>query len=486
MYVGVWNENIAYKRGNIVYDEMYKEHYVCSEDHVSDNLTYPCKDDIYWIHIVEDFVDVVQSLPSHSPIFSDTYKERNRSTTSLLRLPSYDKPKKRDSLKRKLETVENDLENFKKKKSNNLCDLREQLLLLNIDMKTKSFLMDKYETAQHQSGSEYSKSVNWLKTAASIPHGRVKAMKVKLGDAPEKIKEFFDNVKCKLDKSIYGMDDVKQEILEFVARKITNPQGKGDVLALCGVPGVGKTKIIKSLAEALDLPFFQINCGGLNDVSVLTGHSETYVGSKPGKIVELFQNTQYMNPIIYLDEIDKISDRKSSDINGVLTHLLDEEQNNKFQDNYLSNVHLNLSKVFFVLAFNDVSKVDEIVSDRMKIIYIDKPSLEEKVKICQEKLVPDVMQTINFDTKCCINISKEVVEYLVLKKSEKEAGVRQLKKTLEKILNRLNYDMLINRVPQNMVESMNTECTIYNVTKTYIDDIVKEHKEDQTYLSMYS
>jgi ATP-dependent Lon protease len=331
-------------------------------------------------------------------------------------------------------------------------------------------------------GTDYSKGMNWLRTVLSIPHGKYKEMKIKKDDSIESIKKFFDTVKEKLDKHIYGLEDVKQEILEFIARKVTNPHGKGEVLALCGQKGVGKTKILKSLAEALELPFCQINCGGCNDVAVLTGHSETYVGSKAGKIVEALQSSQYMNPIIYLDEVDKLSESKSREINGVLTHLLDEEQNNHFQDNYLSNVPLNLSKVFFVLSFNDLSKVDEIVSDRMKILYIEKPTLEEKVLICQEKVIPEIIESMKFDF--IVRIDKEVIEYIVVHKCEPESGIRQLRKCIEKVLNKLNYDVLIDSVNDLKFETSDSG-KVCMITTHYVDNTLVSKKREQSFMSMY-
>jgi len=303
-------------------------------------------------------------------------------------------------------------------------------------------------------------------------------------DTQETIKNFFNNVKQKLDKNIYGLEDVKQEILEFVAKKITNPNSRGHVLALYGNAGVGKTKVIRSLADALELPFNQINFGGLNDVSVLTGHSETYVGSKPGKIVEIFTNLQYMNPIIYLDEIDKISESKSAEIFGILTHLLDEEQNAAFQDNYLSNLNIDLSKVFFVLAFNDITKVDEIVSDRMKIIYINPPTLNEKLIICQDKLIPEILSNVTLQNNIDIIIDKEVIEYIIVNKTQKESGVRQLRKNIEKIINRLNYDTLIGNFENLMTETLDDKQVII-VTRTYVDHVLKSQDDNTSYLNMY-
>jgi ATP-dependent Lon protease len=570
MYIGYWVENINYKIGNIVYVEDLLEYYICIKEHVSDNLSFPNKDDLYWLYISSTFLDNFKSnyttydynvlddesnsedgyLQSASARQDDSKKNNFQKLKIITRnLKNYkrnlkpsikqsysddDEYKQNESgneLKRKLSSIEKDMYDYKKRKLTNdvdICNLRDKLMLMNVDIETKLFLVDKYDSTVKMSGSDYSKGINWLKTACKIPYGKYKQMVVNKNDNLEKIKSYFDNIKVKLDSNIYGLEDVKQEILEFVARKISNPDSKGHVLALYGSAGVGKSKIIKSLAEALDWPFYQINFGGLNDVSLLTGHSETYIGSKPGKLVEILTNCDYMNPIIYLDEIDKISESKSTEIFGILTHLLDEEQNNKFQDNYLSNINIDLSKAFFVLAFNDIDKIDAIVSDRLKIIYINPPQLQDKLIICQDKMIPEIIKSINlcdnslmlkqsdntdntdkdkgkdkctftedFDKKqgtlpttnqgtnaLDIFISKELLEYIIVNKTVQEKGVRQLRKNIEKIFYRLNFDMLTGNYDKLKIES-SSEKHLVIITKTYVDNILTTSEKDSRYLDMY-
>jgi ATP-dependent Lon protease len=331
-----------------------------------------------------------------------------------------------------LDTIENEIIENKKMKFSSVDNIRDKILLLDLDIDTKTFVLDKHDTIRHTNNSDYIKGMNWLKNVTNIPFGNYKPLQVSKDDSSDKIKEYFNNVKSKLDQNIHGLEDVKQEVLEFVARKITNPDSKGHVLALYGSAGTGKTKIIKTLCSALDLPFYQVNFGGLNDVSILTGHSETYIGSKPGKIVEILQNAKYMNPIIYFDEIDKISENKSVEVYGVLTHMLDEEQNNRFQDNYLSNINIDLSKVFFVLAFNDITKIDKIVCDRLKIIYIDPPKLEDKVIICQEKMIPEILSSIKIKNDVNIIFDKQVIEYIIAQKTSSEKRCKSFKKKYRK------------------------------------------------------
>lgn len=544
MYVGFWKSGQFYNRGEIVYVYELKEYFICILEHVSDDVTLPSKDDLYWVYVSSAFLSQIGNV-NYSGMVSSKRKptrqklkiktsdiknnaqsddEPNAPTTSNLKMSDFDlddnlqnrgtstnkienteskhnkkinksysdqedyiENVKRNDLKRKLRIIEQDLDDHKKKKckqEDEITNLRDKLLLMNIDLEMKSFIMDKYDSTRKLSGSDYAKGMNWLKTVSNIPYGKYKNMPVTKNDSIEKIKTFFTNVKQKLDKNIYGLEDVKQEILEFVAKKITNPDSKGHVLALYGSAGLGKTKIIRSLADALELPFYQMNFGGLNDVAILTGHSETYVGSKPGKVVEILTTSDYMNPIIYMDEIDKIGENKATEIFGVLTHLLDEEQNSAFQDNYLSNVNIDLSKVFFILSFNDITKVDEIVSDRLKVIYINPPTLEEKVIICQDKMIPEILSNVSIRDYSAVILDKEIIEYIISSKTQKENGVRQLRKNIEKIINRLNYDILVENLDKLFIETNNENEKTIVITRSYINDVLK-HKEDASYLSMY-
>lgn len=528
MFFGNWNFKINYKKGNIVHIPYHKQYYICSKNHTNSEVfqIYPPETPEYWIHIDNIFLNSYLLSTSMSGIlfefqsqnyklinkcddnyndtlFDEMNKEMNKEDTNeetkekrqeieiiLLNPPLHSNENNLNTstvskkLKRKLESIENKIHEYKKRKSfTDVDDLRDKLLLLNLDIPTKSFLLDKYNNTKRLSGCDYTKSINWLKTVSDIPHGKFKNFKINKDD-PEEVEKFFTKAKEKFDKQILGLDDVKQEILEFIARKITNPKSKGHVLALCGVAGVGKTKISKCLAEIMELPFFQINCGGLNDSSILVGHSETYVGAKPGKIVEILQKSNYMNPIIYLDEIDKLG-RKSEEINGILTHLLDEEQNDKFQDHYLSNVNLNLSEAFFIISFNDITKVDSIVSDRMKVIYINPPSIDDKVNILESKMLPEIIKNINFKEN--IEISRETIQYVIKNKCLNEQGVRNMKKTFEKILYKFNYDLLLNNENLKYIKKSESERSniVYEISRNYIDIILSKNNPNEPWLSMY-
>lgn len=532
MFKGEWSINITYERGDIVsiYDSFSEKmnYYICVMNHTADNFVNPRNpEEIYWIEIEnmypipwmpetvsdslfnsndDNIIIPIPILNAPPPGFNKIIKNKKRQQREEQReeeeeqeYNEHDKYNEyNDKLKRKIKNIEKDIISFKKKRKldDSTLDLKQQIMLLNVDMETKIFLLDKYDNFQRLGNSDYAKGKAWLKTVLNIPFGKYKPFKVKNTDSSTKINNYFKMIREHLDKRVHNMDKVKDEIMEFLARKISNPYSKGHVLALCGPPGCAKTVILKSLAEALALPFYQINFGGLNDASVLNGHSETYVGSKPGKLVEILTNAGCMNPIIYLDEIDKISEYKGREINGILTHLLDEEQNDKFQDNYLSNINIDLSKALFVIAFNHYDKVDKIVTDRMKIIYIDSPKLDAKIKIASDKMIPEIINSLNIKKDKYINLDEELLKYIIQSKVSKEEGVRQLKKSLEKIFNKINYLCLTGEYKNSNLTITKSEHTnnkntdknnieTIHITKSFIDKCLESCQEDTSYLKMY-
>lgn len=295
---------------------------------------------------------------------------------------------------------------------------------------------------------EYYKLKNWIDTLLDIPWGQHKYINVNSA----MVGSYLKNARECMNRVIYGQDETKDVIIQIISKMITNPQKSGNVFAVYGPPGVGKTTIIKEgMSQALGLPFAFISLGGATDSSYLDGHGYTYEGSTPGKIVELLKKSKCMNPIFYFDELDKVSDtRKGEEIANLLIHLTDPSQNNMFQDKYLGNVNIDLSKSIFVFSFNDITRVNPILLDRMELIYVKGFTLAEKMRITQDYLLPELLKlyclysqpstTTNCESQPDIIFTDECLEYIITYNNQtaKEDGVRQIKRRLEKICAQLN------------------------------------------------
>ena len=218
---------------------------------------------------------------------------------------------------------------------------------------------------------EYYKIKQWVDAFMTLPFGKTKQLPLSIDDGLEKCNAFMENSKKVLDDCVYGLDDAKMQILQLVGQWISNPNSIGTAIAIKGPPGTGKTTLIKEgISQILKRPFAFLALGGATDSSFLEGHSYTYEGSSWGKIVDILIHSKCMNPVIYFDELDKISDTpKGEEITGILTHLTDTTQNSCFHDKYFANMNFDLSKALFIFSYNDEKKINPILKDRMYRIH---------------------------------------------------------------------------------------------------------------------
>jgi ATP-dependent Lon protease len=275
--------------------------------------------------------------------------------------------------------------------------------------------------------------------------------------------------------------------MQLLGQLITNPNAVGNAIALQGPMGTGKTTLVKEgISKILNRPFIFIPLGGATDSSFLEGHSYTYEGSTWGKIVQIIIDSKCMNPVIYFDELDKISDTaKGDEITGILTHLTDTSQNNQFHDKYFTEIDFDLSKCLFIFSYNDESKINPILRDRMYKISTNGYNMKQKQIISKKFLLPSIISEVNFDKEDII-INEDVLQYIIEKYCNEEEGVRNLKRCIEIIFTKLNLYRLMKTDENIFKESMSLEVTFpFTVTKNIIDVLIKQTSSKTHLHGMY-
>ena len=251
--------------------------------------------------------------------------------------------------------------------------------------------------------------------------------------------------------------------------------------------GNGKTTLVKDgISKAIGRPFHFIALGGQSDSSLFEGHSYTYEGSHWGRILDIIMQSKCMNPVIYFDELDKVSDtHKGEEIIHMLTHLTDPSQNSLFQDNYYPGINIDLSKVLFIFSFNDESKINRILKDRMYVINTKGYNTKEKIKICSEYILPELYETYLFKREEII-ITDEIIEYIINKYTEKEEGVRNLKRCIENIISKINIYYLTGETENVDLNFKIKDFKLpYTINRDDIDNFLKQNSTGSPPSHMY-
>lgn len=365
-----------------------------------------------------------------------------------------------------------------------------RLTLLESNMPTlfKSAAMKKINSLRYmEPGSgEYYKIKNWVSSFMSIPFGEYKSLPISITDGVDKCHEFMETSQKILNDAVYGLNDAKMQIMQMLGQLVTNPKSIGSAIAIHGPPGTGKTSLVKEgISKILGRPFAFIALGGATDSSFLEGHGYTYEGSTWGKIVQILIDSKCMNPVIYFDELDKISDTpKGEEIAGILTHLTDTSQNSQFHDKYFAEIDFDLSKCLFIFSYNDESKVNPILKDRMYRIQTKGYNQKQKSIISNQYLLPKIREQVRFDESEII-IPPETINYIVYNLCNKEDGVRNLKRCLEIIYTKLNLYRLMKPGSNLFEEDMALKVEFpFTVTKDIVDKLIKKNTE--TTSAMYS
>ena len=289
-----------------------------------------------------------------------------------------------------------------------------------------------------------------------------------------KVQDYMKYIDTTLDKSVYGHDKAKQQIKRIIGQWITG-ENSGYCFGFEGPPGVGKTSLAKNgIAKCLiddqdnGRPFSFIAIGGSSNGSTFEGHNYTYVGSTWGKIVDILMESKCMNPIIFIDELDKISKTENGkELIGILTHLIDSSQNDRFQDKYFNGIDIDVSKVLFIFSYNDVNIIDRILLDRIHRVKFERLTIIDKIEITKKHLLKEISTKLALNDK--IHIDDDTIRFIINKYTN-ESGVRKLKEILFEIYSQINLELLENVFD---ADSLPIKLTKENIEEVYLKDRFK-------------
>jgi ATP-dependent Lon protease len=425
-------------------------------------------------------------------------KARHNNTNSFFKLLNIDKNKK------------NDVDYFKHRLSNNeqkmiMTNLKEvnqamytekpdrlALLQANIPVKFKAIAMQRLNMLKTMTpgDNEYAKIKNWVDAFMRIPFNVHKNIDVKFSDGIDACNDFMVNARKTLDDCVYGLNDAKMQIMQMLGQWIVNPNSIGTSIAIHGPPGTGKTSIVKDgISKILGREFAFIALGGCSDGCYLEGHSYTYEGSTWGRILQILMECKSMNPVIYFDELDKVSEGpRGQEIIGILTHLTDTTQNSEFHDKYFSEISLDLSKCLFIFSYNEERLVNPVLKDRMYRIHTKGYETKDKVVIAKNYMLPKICEQVNF-ANTDIVIPEETIKYLVTTPhlTKNESGVRNLKRCFEIIYTKLNLYRLVKSGNEMLEKDLGVKVEFpFTVTRREVDLLIKNTEtENLSYLSMF-
>ena len=311
---------------------------------------------------------------------------------------------------------------------------------------TKSMICERITQVEDMEPGEgeYAKLSTWLQNVDALPIGKHTILPVNIkNDSPEKVAEFLTGAQSTLDAAVHGHAVAKKEIVRLCAQWISNPNAPTQALAIQGPMGNGKTTLVKrGIAKVMNRPFVFIALGGAQDASFLSGHDYTYEGARPGRIATAIKSAGCMDPVIFLDELDKLSDTaQGREIQHTLLHLLDTSQNSHFRDKYFDGIDLDLSRALFVVSFNDPSKIDRILLDRMRVVVTHGFGVQDKLQIAKEFMIPNILADFKLSHDD-IEITDEAVKSVIQNFTE-EKGVRCLRRCIHQICAEANLQRLL-------------------------------------------
>jgi ATP-dependent Lon protease len=362
--------------------------------------------------------------------------------------------------------------------------LEERIMKSKMPSPIKKQVLDRFKYSQDDS----LKHTEWFENLLRIPFGVYTPLPVSQKDKLDKIQSYFETTQSILDQSVYGLENVKEEFLNYIAQFIsTKNESQPRIIGLKGSPGVGKSEIcLSGLSKALKRPIQLISMGGITDSNHFCGFDFSYAGSRYGLIVQTLIEKGVMNPIFFFDELDKTSQSNDGiDIQNILIHITDPVQNMTFQDKYFTGIPIDLSRAIIVFSFNDEQYINPILRDRLHIITVPDPTLSQKLVIANQYLFPQICKNIGFEPNQ-IELKEEELRYLLQEYCSKEKGVRQLKKCIQTLLLKINTSRFLSTKQQKYKSLQRVPTFPLHISRKIIDELLADQRpNEQWYEHMF-
>ena len=333
------------------------------------------------------------------------------------------------------EKLREEYEKVKEIRNKYVCN-KLKILQMNVPTEVKAEILDKLTTIENSSHDD-AKTREWIRNVLKLPFGKfypkpLKNFRKNKEEAFIFLSKFYET----LNEAVYGQHVMKETLMEIITKWLSNDDNKGNCICIEGPPGTGKTSLIREgLAKALNRPFVSFSLAGVSDENYLTGFPFTYESSTFGRFARMLIDSKCQNPIIFMDELDKVDGRKSMNVYNKLIEITDFSQNHEIEDHYFGgNVKLDLSQCIFVFSCNNSNKIDPILKDRLEIIKVKGFSSKEKIQISKKFLIPKLLK----DYGCDFKFSDDIVKYIISYNKKKEEGVRDLQRSFAKIIRKMN------------------------------------------------